>query len=576
MKKVLSYLKEYKKECILGPLFKLLEASFELIVPLIVASVVDVGIKNQDVPYVIRMCVYLLLLAGVGLICSLTAQWFAAKAATGFSTKLRHDLFKHIKSFGYKEIDNLGTATMITRMTSDVNQVQNGVNLALRLLLRSPFVVLGAMFMAFTIDTKAALVFVVVIPVLCLIVFGIMLWTMPMYKKVQSHLDGVTKSCRENLSGVRVIRAFCREKEEVETFESNTDRLTIVQKHVGRISALTNPITFISVNAGVVALLWIGAIKVDEGVLTQGQVLALYNYMSQILVEFVKTADLIVSMTKAAACANRINSVFDMKPSQADGAKQITEATQSVEFKNVSLRYYKDSDPALERLSFKVKKGDIVGVIGGTGSGKTSLISLIPRFYDATTGEVLINGVNINDCSMEEIRDKIAIVPQKSVLFAGTIRSNMQWGKAEATDAEIDKALELAQAKTFIYEKEGLDTKVSQSGKNFSGGQRQRLAIARALVKSPEILILDDSASALDYETDAKLRHAIKTMQNPPTTFISSQRAVSVINADLIIVLDDGKVVGQGTHSELIENCETYCDIYYSQFKKQEVAKLGK
>ncbi|MFI3324538.1 MAG: ABC transporter ATP-binding protein [Clostridia bacterium] len=574
MKKVLSYLKTYKKECILGPLFKLLEASFELVVPLIIASVVDIGISNQDVPYVIRMSIYLLVLAIVGLTCSLTAQWFAAKAATGFSAKLRHDLFKHIKSLGYKEIDNLGTATMITRMTSDVNQVQNGVNLALRLLLRSPFVVIGAMVMAFTIDVKSALVFAVLIPVLCLVVFGLMLWTMPIYKKVQSNLDNVTKSCRENLSGVRVIRAFCREKEEIDNFKKDTSLLTSMQKYVAKISALLNPVTFISVNIAIIALLWTGAIKVDEGALTQGQVLALYNYMCQILVELIKTADLIVSMTKAGACANRINSVFELEPSQKDGTFGEIQEIQTIEFKNVDLKYYKNSDPAIENVSFKVRKGQTIGVIGGTGSGKTSLISLIPRFYDATTGKISFNDININDYTIENLRDKIAIVPQKSVLFAGTIESNLLWGKNDATIQQMNTALDLAQAKDFVYEKDGLKTVVSQGGRNFSGGQRQRLAIARALVKSPEILILDDSASALDYETDSKLRKAIKNMENPPITFIASQRAVSVINSDLILVLYDGKVVGQGTHSELINTCETYQEIYYSQFQKQEVAKI--
>lgn len=574
MKKVLSYLKTYKKECILGPLFKLLEASFELVVPLIIASVVDIGISNQDVPYVIRMSIYLLVLAIVGLTCSLTAQWFAAKAATGFSAKLRHDLFKHIKSLGYKEIDNLGTATMITRMTSDVNQVQNGVNLALRLLLRSPFVVIGAMVMAFTIDVKSALVFAVLIPVLCLVVFGLMLWTMPIYKKVQSNLDNVTKSCRENLSGVRVIRAFCREKEEIDNFKKDTSVLTSIQKYVAKISALLNPVTFISVNIAIIALLWTGAIKVDEGILTQGQVLALYNYMCQILVELIKTADLIVSMTKAGACANRINSVFELEPSQQDGTFGEIQKIQTIEFKNVDLKYYENSDPAIENVSFKINKGQTIGIIGGTGSGKTSLISLIPRFYDATTGKISFNDININDYNIENLRDKIAIVPQKSVLFTGTIASNLLWGKNDATTQQMNTALELAQAKDFVYEKDGLKTLVSQGGRNFSGGQRQRLAIARALIKSPEILILDDSASALDYETDSKLRKAIKNMKNPPITFIASQRAVSVINSDLILVLYDGKVVGQGTHSELLNTCEIYQEIYYSQFLKQEVAKI--
>lgn len=568
MKKLLVYLKGYEKECIIGPAFKLLEACFELFVPLVIASIVDVGIKNNDIGYIYKMCAILISLALVGLVCSITAQYFAAKAAVGFSSKLRHSLMEKIQSFSYKDIDTLGTSTMITRMTSDVNQVQNGLNLILRLLLRSPFVVIGSAVMAFTINFSVAMIFVIIIPILSLLVFGIMSITMPMHKKVQENLDGVTKISRENLNGMRVLRAFCREHDEIETFNNQTNKLHKMQIYVGRISALMNPLTFIAINTAVIALIWTGALKVDGGILTQGQVIALYNYMGQILVELIKTADFIVATAKAGACATRVVSILNIEPAQKNGTKNISSNT-SVEFKNVGLRYYEGSDEAISNISFKANKGETIGVLGGTGAGKTSLVNLIPKFYDCTSGEVLINGENIKELNEIELREQIAVVPQKSVAFKGTVRSNLLWGKSDANDDEVYVALEKAQAKEFVDDKEGLDTTVEQGGKNFSGGQKQRLAIARALVRNPAILILDDSASALDYATDAKLRKSIKELENNPITFIISQRASSVKYADLILVLEDGQLVGKGNHEDLIDTCNEYSKIYYSQFPKE-------
>ena len=570
MKKLLKYMKGYGKECVLGPLFKLLEASFELLIPLVVASIVDTGIASGDNGYVVKMCAVMIALGIVGLVCAVTAQYFAAKAAVGFATRLRHAVMKHILGLSYTEIDTLGTSTMITRMTSDINQVQSGVNLTLRLLLRSPFVVFGAMIMAFTIDFQAALVFVGLIPVLCLVVFGIMLLTMPMYKKVQGSLDKVTSATRQNLAGVRVLRAFTMENAEVEDFESQTASLMTGQQRAGRISNLMNPLTFVIVNLAVVMLIRVGALKVQEGILTQGLVVALYNYMSQILVELIKMANLIISMTKAAACAGRVESVLEIESTQENGSVVPKNLRGQVEFRNVTAKYKGAGEASLENISFTARPGETVGIIGGTGSGKTTLVNLIPRLYDAFQGEVLIDGVNVNTYEMNTLRQKIGVVPQKSTLFQGTIRKNLLWGREDATDDEIWAALEIAQAREVVKSKEGeLDAKVEQGGVNFSGGQRQRLAIARALVRKPAILILDDSASALDYATDAKLRMAIRNMKNPPATFIVSQRAASVRYADQIIVLDDGKMVGHGTHEELLESCAVYQEIYYSQFPKE-------
>lgn len=572
MKKLLVYLKEYTKESILGPLFKLLEASFELIVPLVVAAIVDNGIANGNKGYIVKMCLVLVTLAIIGLVCSITAQYFAAKAAVGFTKKIKHVLFEHLQRLSYSEIDVLGTSTMITRMTSDMNQVQSGINLTLRLLLRSPFVVFGAMIMAFTIDVKAALVFVVLIPLLCLVVFGIMLWSIPMYKKVQSKLDTVLGTTRENLTGVRVIRAFCKEEQEIKKFEVQNEELTILQKHVGRISALMNPVTYVMVNIGIVILIYVGAIQVSHGILLQGQVIALYNYMSQILVELVKMANMIISLTKSVACGNRIQSILEIQSSLEDGKQTQGKSDENtVEFRHVNLCYKNAGADSLSDIDFVAKKGQTIGIIGGTGSGKTSLVNMIPRFYDAADGEVLVNGVNVKDYSMKVLREKVGMVPQKAVLFAGSIRDNMKWGKKDATDEEIYEALTIAQAREIVEGKAGgLDYKITQGGKNLSGGQRQRFTIARALVKNPEILILDDSASALDFATDAALRRAIRDMKSKPTVFIVSQRASSIQFADMILVLDDGKIVGKGTHAELLKSCEVYQEIYYSQFEKKK------
>ena len=571
MKQLLSYLKQYKKECILGPLFKLLEALFELLVPLVMTSIIDVGIRYGDREYILQRCGILVLLAVVGLVCSITAQYFAAKAATGFSARLRSALFSHVQSLSYSEIDTLGSATMITRMTSDVNQLQNGVNLALRLLLRSPFVVFGAMLMAFTIDVPGALVFAVAIPILLAVVFAIILVTIPMYQRVQSSLDGVTAATRENLNGVRVLRAFRKEPEEVEGFSRKNQFLNRLQLRVGRISNLLNPGTYVILNLAVVALLYTGAIRVNAGALTQGQLVALYNYMSQILVELIKFANLIITMTKAAACGNRIQDVFSVQPGQISGTcRPKGELRGQVEFRHAAITYQKAGAEALSDVSFLARPGQTVGIIGGTGSGKSTLVNLIPRFYDATRGQVLVDGVDVQDWDMEALRRRIAVVPQKAVLFRGTIRSNLLWGREDATQAELQAALSVAQAMEIVQGKEqGMDAVVEQGGRNLSGGQRQRLTIARALVREEEVLILDDGASALDYATDARLRAAIGALENPPTTFVVSQRAASIRTADWILVLDDGRVVGQGTHEALLRTCEVYQEIYYSQFQKE-------
>lgn len=577
MKRIWLYLKEYKKECVFAPLFKMLEALFELFVPLVVASIIDVGIAGKDSGYIIKMCGMLVALAIIGLTCSITAQYFSAKAAVGCATGLRHHLFKHIQGFSFTEMDTIGTSTLITRMTSDINQVQNGVNLVLRLFLRSPFIVFGAMVMAFTIDVHAALVFVATIPVLAIVVFGIILSTRPMYKNVQAGLDKVLGITRQNLTGVRVIRAFNKQQDEIREFKTANEQLNKLQKFVGKISGLMNPLTYVIINVAIVILLWTGAVRVNEGSLSQGQVVALYNYMSQILVELIKLANLVISVTKALACANRIDSVFAVKSGMADGVESIDNSKQNdnkenvVEFRNVSLKYEGAGAESLTDISFSIKKGQTVGIIGGTGSGKSSLVNLIPRFYDATSGEVLVNGVNVKDIRIKSLRENVGIVLQKALLFKGSIRENMKWGKKDATDSEIMEALEIAQAREFVDKKDGkLDAFVDQGGKNLSGGQRQRLTIARAVVKKPEILILDDSASALDYATDAALRKSIRQMKNNPTVFIVSQRAASLMYADKIIVLDDGNVAGIGTHDELLKSCEVYQEIYYSQFKKEE------
>ena len=574
MKKLLKYMKGYGKECVLGPLFKLLEATFELFIPLVVASIVDTGISGGDTGYIVKMCLVMIALGVIGLVCAVTAQYFAAGAAVGFAARLRHAVMEHILGLSYTQIDTIGTSTMVTRMTSDINQVQNGVNLTLRLLLRSPFVVFGAMIMAFTIDVQAALVFAVLIPVLCAVVFGIMLITMPMYKRVQAGLDKVTAATRQNLAGVRVLRAFCKEKSEIEEFSADTQELTNRQLSAGRISALMNPLTFVIVNLAVVILVQVGALKVEGGVLTQGLVIALYNYMSQILVELIKMANLIITMTKAAACGNRIASILDIQPDQANGADR-GEVEGSVEFSGVTARYSGAAEPSLEGISFTANPGETIGVIGGTGSGKSTLVNLIPRLYDVSEGQVLVGGVDVRTMDLSALREMIGIVPQKALLFKGTIRENLLWGREDASDDDLWAALDTAQAREVVKNKEGeLDAEVAQGGVNFSGGQRQRLTIARALVRKPKILILDDSASALDYATDANLRMAIRRMENPPTTFIVSQRAASVRFADQILVLDDGELVGIGTHDALLESCAVYQEIYYSQFPK-EVASHG-
>lgn len=583
MKTLLAYLKGYKKESILAPLFKMLEASFELFVPLVMAAIIDVGIANQDKPYIVKMCFVLIALGIIGLVCSITAQYFAAKAATGVGTGIRHGLFEHIQKFTFTEMDQLGTSTLITRMTSDINQIQSGVNLVLRLFLRSPFIVFGAMIMAFTVDVKAALVFVVTIPLLSLIVFGIMLVTMPMYKKVQADLDQVLLATRENLTGARVIRAFNKEEDETKRFENANQILTDAQKYVGRISGMMNPLTYIIVNGAIIALIYVGAVRVDIGDLTQGQVVALINYMSQILVELVKLANLIISVTKAAACLNRVESVLAVKPDMNEGdvrwKSNSSEADRDlknkipvVEFSHVSLTYKGTSDTSLSDINFCAEKGQTIGIIGGTGSGKSSLVNLIPRFYDATDGTVKINGHDIKEYQTENLREHIGVVLQKAVLFKGSIADNLRWGKEDATEQEMYEALDISQAREFVDTKQGgLEFQIEQGGRNLSGGQKQRMTIARALVRKPEILILDDSASALDFATDAALRKSIKEMKNQPTVFIVSQRAASIQHADQIIVLDDGAMAGIGTHEELLKDCPIYQEIYYSQFPKEAV-----
>ena len=570
LKNLLKYLKGYEKQCVLGPLFKLLEATFELLVPLVVARIVDQGIGTGDTGYIVKMCLVMVALGVIGLAMAVCAQYFSAVAAVGFSARLRHVLMEHILHLSYSQIDQLGTSTMVTRMTSDINQVQNGVNLTLRLLLRSPFVVFGAMIMAFTIDFQAALVFAGVIPVLSLIVFGIMLITMPMYKRVQSALDGVTSATRQNLAGVRVLRAFCKEDTEIVGFEQQTNGLTARQLSAGRISALMNPVTYVVINLAVVILVNVGAVKVEHGVLTQGLVIALYNYMSQILVELIKMANLIITLAKAVACGNRLSAVLGLESDQQDGEEQAEKLSGDVEFKNVTAHYAGSASPSLEHISFHARPGQTIGIIGGTGSGKTTLVNLIPRLYDVSEGAVLLDGKNVQDYDMVSLRQKIGVVPQKSVLFKGTIRQNLKWGNENATEDDLWAALNTAQAQEVVLGKDGgLDAPVEQGGANFSGGQRQRLTIARALVRKPAILILDDSASALDYATDANLRMAIRNMASPPTTFIVSQRAASVRYADEILVLDDGLLVGKGTHDELLQGCPTYQEIYYSQFPKE-------
>lgn len=619
MKRLLSYMKDYRKESILGPLFKMLEASFELLVPLVVASMVDVGIRNRDGGYIMKMGGLLLLLALVGLACSLTAQYFAAKAATGAGTALRNDLYKHIGTLSYAEIDSVGTATLITRMTSDINQVQNGINMTLRLLLRSPFVVFGAMIMAFTVDLRSAMVFVVTIPVLCVVVFGIMLVSMPLYRSVQRQLDKVLLTTRENLMGVRVIRAFNRQESEVGKFEGENDRLVQMQVFVGKISALLNPVTYVIINVAIVAVIWVGGEQVDSGTITQGKVIALVNYMSQILVELIKMANLIILISKATACMNRVDSIFQVETSvkergslgggthengslgggiqeNVSHGKGIQENVShikedscesppstgpsaggpvpKVEFRDMDFVYSGAKAPALSGISFKAMPGQTIGVIGGTGSGKTTLVNLIPHFYDADKGQVLVDGVDVRNHTLDGLRSKIGVVPQRPVLFKGTLRDNMKWGKKDASDEEIYDALNMAQAREFVNDKDqGLMLHIDQGGRNLSGGQRQRLTIARALVRRPEILIMDDSASALDFATDARLRKAIRQGTKDMTVFIVSQRATTIKQADLILVLDEGALAGMGTHKELLNSCEVYREICLSQLSREEVER---
>lgn len=589
MKSLLIYLKNYKKESVLAPLFKMLEASFELLVPLVMAAVIDVGIANKDEPYIIKMCLVLIALGLTGLVCSITAQYFSAKAASGFGTGVRHALFRHIQNFTFTEMDTIGSSTLITRLTSDINQTQSGVNLVLRLFLRSPFIVFGAMIMAFTVDIQAALIFVVVIPLLSVIVFGIMLVTMPLYRKVQSHLDSVLLTTRENLAGVRVIRAFNKEQEERERFEKENQALTDAQKFVGRISGLMNPLTYVIVNGGIIALIYVGAVRVNIGDLSQGEVVALVNYMSQILTELVKLANLIITVTKAVACGNRIGNILKIQPDMKEGNRILSNAEicpdtakdggrsvkeiPAVEFDHASLTYKGASGESLTDITFCAMRGQTIGIIGGTGSGKSSLVNLIPRFYDVTNGQIRIFGNDIRDYKIESLRSRIGVVLQKAVLFKGTIAENLRWGNESASDDELEEALEISQAKEFVDQKPGrLEFQIEQGGRNLSGGQKQRLTIARALVRKPDILILDDSASALDFATDAALRSAIRSMKGNPTVFIVSQRASSVQYADQIIVLDDGEAAGVGTHEELLASCPAYQEIYYSQFPKEAQA----
>lgn len=579
MKKLLIYLKNYKKECVLAPLFKLLEASFELIVPLVMAAIIDHGIAVSDRPYIFKMGGVLVLLAAVGLTCSITAQYFAAKAAVGFATKLRYSLFSHIETLSFSEMDTVGSSTLITRITSDINQVQSGVNMVLRLFLRSPFIVFGAMIMAFTVNVKAALVFVVTIPLLSVVVFSVMLASIPLFKKVQSGLDQVLGHTRENLEGARVIRAFNKEEDEAREFNASNEFLTNMQLVVGRISTLMNPLTYIIINCAIIAVIWVGGKQVYGGIITQGEVVALVNYMSQILVELVKLANLIILINKAIACGNRIEEVLETKSSIVNAPSEVNAASDSenaVVFSHVSMAYASTSEEALTDIDFTAKKGQTIGIIGGTGSGKSSVVNLIPRFYDVSKGSVLVNGRDVRDYDLTELRDKIGVVMQKAVLFQGTIAENLRWGKPDATDEELWHAIEVAQAMDVVEGKEGnLDYMIEQGGRNLSGGQKQRLTIARAVVKDPDILILDDSASALDFATDARLRAALRNLQGNKTIFIVSQRTSSIQFADQIIVMDDGQVAGIGTHEQLLEQCEIYREIYESQFKKEDLQKTN-
>lgn len=575
MKKLLVYLKDYIKESIIAPLFKLLEASFELIVPLVMAAIIDGGIGRGDKGYIYRMSAVLIALAAVGFICSVIAQYFAAKAAVGFSTKLRHALFEHIETLSFSEMDTIGTSTLITRMTSDINQVQSGVNMVLRLFLRSPFIVFGAMIMAFTVDVKGAIIFVITIPLLSVVVFGVMLITIPMFKKVQASLDKVLCRTRENLEGARVIRAFDKQSSEIKSFADENTMLTNMQLLVGRVSALMNPITFIIINCATIAVIWVGAGQVFDGIITRGEVVALVNYMSQILVELVKLANLIILVTKSIACGNRIAEVLEVEPSvKSDVTEAVSpvEGAAAVEFDHVAMKYMGASEESLSDVNFRIEKGQTVGIIGGTGSGKSSLVHLIPRFYDVSSGAVKIDGVDVKEYPLIQLREKVGIVMQKAVLFQGSIAQNLRWGNPDATDEELWKAIEIAQATDVVNGKAGkLDYQIEQGGRNLSGGQKQRLTIARALVKNPDILILDDSASALDFATDARLRTALRQMQSDKTIFIVSQRTSSIQFADKIIVLDDGDVAGIGTHNELLVTCDIYREIYESQFKKEEM-----
>ena len=570
MKELLKYLRHYVKESILAPLFKMLEASFELFVPLVIAAIIDTGIKNSDKPYIFKMVMVLVALAVVGFISALTAQYFAAKAAVGFGKELRGDLYRHINTLSYSEIDKIGTSTLITRLTADVNQMQTAVNLFLRLFLRSPFIVIGAVVMAFMVDPKTAVIFAVSIPLLAVVVFGIMFCSVPIYKKVQTRLDSVMRITRENLSGVRVIRAFNHEQREIEDFDKCSGELKDMQLYGGRISAYLNPITYVIVNLSIVLIIYVGGLRVDTGRLTQGEVISLINYMSQVLVELIKLSNLIINLTKSVACGNRINDVFKLSPSVNDGNGEKTEGKFAVEFDNVSAVYSGSKEKSLDSLTLRVPRGATVGVIGATGSGKTTLVNLIPRFYDVSEGTVKVNGTDVRNYGTEELRELVGVVPQKAALVSGTVRDNMKWGKPNATDDEINAALKTAQALGFVNEKEGLDTKILQGGKNLSGGQIQRLTIARALVRKPDILILDDSSSALDFATDAALRKAIKSDTENMTVFIVSQRFSTIKNADMIVVLDDGKVCGIGKHEELFENCEEYRDICKSQLSSKE------
>ena len=570
MKDLIKYLRHYIKESILAPLFKMLEASFELFVPLVMAAIIDTGIKNSDKPYIFKMGMVLVGLAIVGFISALTAQYFAAKAAVGFGKELRGDLYRHINTLSYSEIDKIGTSTLITRLTADVNQMQTAVNLFLRLFLRSPFIVIGAVVMAFTVDPKTAIIFAVSIPLLAVVVFGIMFYSVPIYKKVQNRLDSVMRMTRENLSGVRVIRAFNHEQREIEDFDKCSEELKDMQLYGGKISAYLNPITYVIVNLSIVLIIYVGGLRVDTGRLTQGEVISLINYMSQVLVELIKLSNLIINLTKSVACGNRINDVFKIKPSINDGSGIKTENDTAVEFDHVSATYAGSNEKSLDSLTLNVPRGSTVGIIGATGSGKTTLINLIPRFYDVSGGSLKVNGTDVRNYNVDELRKLVGVVPQKAALVSGTVRDNMKWGKPDATDEEINAALKTAQALDFVDEKDGLDSKILQGGKNLSGGQIQRLTIARALVRKPEILILDDSSSALDFATDAALRRAIKSDTDNMTVFIVSQRFSTIKNADMIIVLDDGRVCGIGKHDELFESCEEYRDICESQLSRKE------